>query len=57
VASLDAKKNAVSDDESSDSEGEVVAELPKIVPNAGKPKARTSVSAEAFGKYNMKEAY
>ena len=57
MASLYAKKNAVSDDESSDSEGEVVAELPKIVPNAGKPKARTSVSAEAFGKYNMKEAY
>lgn len=53
----DKKKNAVSDD-SSDSEGEVVAELPKIVPNlGGKPKARTSVSAEAFGKYNMKEAY
>lgn len=23
----------------------------------GKPKARTSVSAEAFGKYNIKEQY
>jgi hypothetical protein len=35
-----------------------VGELPKVVPSQiGKPKARTSVSAEAFGKYNIKEAY
>lgn len=57
VASLEGKKHAVSDD-SSDSEGEEVVELPKIVMNTGaKPKARTSVSAEAFGKYHMKEQY
>ena len=36
----------------------MVTELPKVTLNtAAKPKARTSVSAEAFGKYNMKEQY
>ena len=43
----------------SESEGEEVHELKPVVkpqPNA-KPKARTSVSAEAFGKYHQKEQY
>ena len=36
-----------------------MAELPKAPTNLvqGKPKARTSVSAEAFGKYNAKTGY
>ena len=55
-ASLVQKQHVDSDAESSDSEAEQVAELPKVVKNT-KPKARTSVSAEAFGKYNIKEQY
>lgn len=52
------KKAEASDDaESSDSECEEVAELPKMNIMAAKPKARQSVSAEAFGKYNAKEVY
>jgi hypothetical protein len=35
-----------------------VSELPKIINNpANKPKARQSVSAEAFGKYHVAETY
>ena len=55
-----AKDNSSEEDESSeDSECDQVAELPKQPTNVvnGKPKARTSVSAEAFGKYNAKQAY
>ena len=59
ISGLNSKKHAVSENSSgSDSEGDVVTELPKFTLNtAAKPKARTSVSAEAFGKYNMKEQY
>jgi cAMP-dependent protein kinase regulator len=59
MSSINGKKHAVSENSSgSDSEGDVVIELPKVAVNtAAKPKARTSVSAEAFGKYNMKEQY
>ncbi len=59
ISGLNSKKHAVSENSSgSDSEGDVVTELPKVTLNtAAKPKARTSVSAEAFGKYNMKEQY
>ena len=57
VASLNAKSKSAASD-SSDSEGDVVAELPKVVANPlVKPKGRTSVSAEAFGKYHAKELY
>lgn len=57
VAALNQKSKAAASD-SSDSEGDVVAELPKVVANPlGKPKGRTSVSAEAFGKYHAKEHY
>ncbi len=48
----------VEDSESTDSECEAVSELPKIINNpANKPKARQSVSAEAFGKYHVAETY
>jgi len=62
VAMINTRKHCDSDDDdygSSDSEGEEVAELPKpsAMLSQGKPKARTSVSAEAFGKYNAKGAY
>lgn len=62
VAMINTRKHCDSDDEygsSEDSECEQVAELPKpsAMLSQGKPKARTSVSAEAFGKYNAKGAY
>lgn len=43
----------------SDSEAEEeIGELPVIAPNnAAKPKARQSVSAEVFGRFNAKEAF
>ena len=52
------KKAKDSDESSEDSECDQVAELPKLpAPGQAKPKARTSVSAEAFGKYNAKTVY
>lgn len=54
------KKPAESDDESSsDSEGEEdVGALPVVMAKpAGTDRKRSSVSAEVFGRYNLKEAY
>lgn len=51
------EKAKADSDESSDSECDEVADLPDMAKMAGAPKARTSVSAEAFGKYHVKEAF
>ena len=51
-------KKAAAESDSSDSECEEVADLPIMKPTgAGAPKARTSVSAEVYGRFNAKQAF
>ena len=62
IRSHDKLPDKHSDDQgasSEDSECEEVAELPKnpMGPVKGQGNPRTSVSAEAFGKYNVKSVY
>ena len=60
IAHKNGKKQVKKADSDSDSgsEGDEVADLPSMMSNPGaQPKARNSVSAEAFGKYHVKEVY
>ena len=52
-------KSTHSDEESSgsDSEGDMVEELPVVISQSKGPKPRMSVSAEVFGKFNVEKIY